>query len=148
MGRFFFLLLIPVSLVFLYIGISETDRIGEKELPYYCMYSEQDEIDISVKRKQGALVETVVCKTSRAEENALQIGYRSMVYWGYRGSIPFPSSYAFGEDEPKMLQAQKDNYQRAKTCQMFGRDYTVKILVVSRTGEILWQGNYRPLENS
>ena len=36
----------------------------------------------------------------------------------------------------------------SKTCQMFGRDYTVKILVVSRTGEILWQGNYRPLENS
>lgn len=141
----FFVSIILIGLAFLWVGFSQTDYLAEKELPYYCMYRYEDEISLSVMRKDGALVEQVVCLTPRAEENAIKIGYRSMVYWGYRGNIPFTSSYAYGEDEPKMLQAQKDNYQRAKTFQMFGKDFSVAIFVVDTNGAVLWQGNYSPV---
>ena len=139
----FFLLLILIGLASLFVGFTKHDRVAEKELPYYCMYQYKDEIAVTVTREKGALVERVACKSRRAEENAVPIGYRSMVYWGYRGSIPFASSYAFGEEEPKMLQAQKDNYRRAKTFQMFGREVPVEIFVVGLDGEILWHESYR-----
>ena len=139
----FFLLLLLVGLGFLFVGFTRHDRVAEKELPYYCMYDRKEEIDVSVVRGKDALVERVACKSRRAEENAVPIGYRSMVYWGYRGSIPFASSYALGEEEPKMLQARKDNYQRARTFQMFGREVPVEIFVVGLAGEILWHESYR-----
>lgn len=144
----FFLLLIFVGLIFLFFGFTRHDRIAEKELPYYCMYQYKDEISVSVTREEGALVERVTCESRRAEENAVPIGYRSMVYWGYRGSIPFASSYAFGEEEPKMLQAQKDNYQRAKTFQLLGRDAPVEIFVIGIDGEILWHESYHPQKST
>ena len=140
----FFLLLLLVGLGSLFVGFSRHDRIAEKELPYYCMYDRKDEIDVSVTRGKDALVERVTCKSRRAEENAVPIGYRSMVYWGYRGSVPFASSYAFGEEEPKMLQARKDNYRRARSFQMLGREVPVEILVVGLDGEVIWRKSYRP----
>ena len=140
----FFLLLLLVGLGSLLVGFSRHDRVAEKELPYYCMYDRKDEIDVSVTRGKDALVERVTCKSRRAEENAVPIGYRSMVYWGYRGSVPFASSYAFGEEEPKMLQARKDNYRRACAFQMLGREVPVEILVVGLDGEVIWRKSYRP----
>ena len=114
------LLLLLVGLALMGAGITRRDYVAEWELPGYCLYERADELSVTVRRHQGELLERVVCLTPRAEESALEIGWRSMVYWGYRGAIPFASSYPYGEDAPKMHQADKDNYRRAKTFTMPG----------------------------
>lgn len=136
-----------ILLIFvLYLGVefSKTNYIAQKELPYYCMYQWADEITVTVRRRKKILVENVLCNTERAEKCAVEIGYRSMVYWGYRGYIPFPSSYPKGEDAPKMTETLKDNYAIAKAFNMFGRDYNILILVSDKNGNILWQNWYHP----
>ena len=44
----------------------------------------------------------------------------------------------------KVLEAQKDNYRRAKTFQMFGQEVPVEIFVTGINGEILWHESYQP----
>lgn len=138
------LLLLLVGLALMGAGITQRDYVAEWELPGYCLYERADELSVTVRRHQGELLERVVCLTPRAEESALEIGWRSMVYWGYRGAVPFASSYPYGEDAPKMHQADKDNYRRAKTFTMLGRDFTVRIVVTDSAGTVLWQKSYHP----
>ena len=138
------LLLLLLGLALMGAGITRRDYVAEWELPGYCLYERADEISVTVRRHQGELLERVVCLTPRAEESALEIGWRSMVYWGYRGAVPFASSYPYGEDAPKMHQADKDNYRRAKTFTMLGRDFTVRIVVTDSAGTVLWQKSYHP----
>ena len=145
-GRKNFLLIgsTAIGLFLLVFFLTKTDYVAEAELPYYCMYRWEDEIEVTVRRQDGFLVQRVVCKTDRAAENTVKIAYRSMVYWGYREQAPFPSSYPYGEEEPKMHQAAKDNYLRARRLNMFGRDYWVVILIFDEEGALLWQGSYHP----
>ena len=142
--RFLIAVLAGAALLSMVFFLTKTDYVAEAELPYYCMYQWEDEIEVTVRRQDGFLVQRVVCKTDRAAENTVKIAYRSMVYWGYREQAPFPSSYPYGEEEPKMYQATKDNYLRAKRLNMFGRDYWVVILIFDEEGALLWQGSYHP----
>lgn len=136
--------LLLAGLALMGVGLTATDYVAEAELPYYCLYQLEDEIGVTVRRQGDVLLERVVCRTERAEESAALIGWRSMVYWGYRGELPFASSYARGEEEPKMYQAAKDNYLRAKGLTMMGRDFDVVICVTDSAGEVLWQKRYHP----
>lgn len=139
----FYILLFAI-VIFLIIEFTKTNYIAERELPYYCLYQWEDEITVTVHRKGNVMVEKVICNTERAEKYVVEIGFRSLVYWGYRGHIPFPSTYAKGEDAPKMTETLKDNYGIARILNMFGRDYNIFIYICDVNGNVLWQNWYHP----